>query len=93
MRLKQQLLDVSAAFCAATGLSEARVSTKVFQHGRRLKGLRDEGKGMISDNIEDGLQWFSDHWPEGASWPREVPRPAPAPSDGDPRSPEGAPAP
>lgn len=91
MRLKQQLLDVSAAYCVATGLSEARVSTRVFRHGGRLKGLRN-GRGMLSDNVEDALQWFSDQWPEGAQWPCDVPRPAPAPSDGDP-SPEGAPAP
>jgi len=90
MRLKQQLLDVSAAYCVATGLSEARVSTCVFRHGGRLKGLR-QGKGMISDNVEDALQWFSDRWPEGAAWPCDVPRPAPAPSGIDP-SPDGAPA-
>jgi len=24
-------------------------------------------------------QWFSDHWPEGAEWPSDIPRPAPNP--------------
>ncbi|WP_133122977.1 hypothetical protein [Methylobacterium frigidaeris] len=54
------------------------MSTLVYGSGDRLRRLR-EGKDMLSANIEDGLQWFSDRWPEGAVWPSEVPRPAPRP--------------
>lgn len=91
MRLKQQLLRVADVYCCLLGLTEARAGSMVFGSHRAFKRLR-AGKDMLSGNVEDGLQWFSDQWPEGAEWPCDVPRPAPAPSDGDP-SPEGAPAP
>ena len=25
------------------------------------------------------VQWLSDHWPEGAEWPPDIPRPVPTP--------------
>ncbi len=28
-------------------------------------------------------QWLSDHWPEGAEWPADIPRPAPSPERKD----------
>jgi len=78
MRLKEQLLVGAAAYCAATGLSEARLSMKLFGSGKRLRQLR-EGADTASRRVEDTLQWLSNHWPEGAVWPEGVTRPAPAP--------------
>ena len=78
MRLKQQLLAVSAAYCGAVNRSESRISTLVFGNGNRLRSLR-EGADMRSGNVEDALQWFSDRWPEGVAWPCGVPRPVPTP--------------
>lgn len=74
MTLLEQLLAVTDAFCAATGLSEARVSTRVFSGGRRIQQIRDGGDvGTMS--FERAMRWFSENWPEGAEWPAGVPRP------------------
>lgn len=78
MRLKQQFLVVAAAYVAADGRSESRISTLMFGNGQRLRSLR-QGSGMLSDNLEDALQWLSDRWPEGLAWPVEVSRPTPTP--------------
>lgn len=79
MGLKQHLLDVSAAYSGAVGLSESRVSTLVFRAGHRIPNLR-KGSDAKSGTLEAGLQWFSDNWPEGVPWPCDVLRPAPTPS-------------
>ncbi|GEP11796.1 hypothetical protein [Methylobacterium gnaphalii] len=81
MRLKQQVILVSEVYCRAVGRSENRVSTVVFGAGHRIKGLR-QGKRMSSDGLEDGLAWFSSHWPPEVEWPSQVTRPATAPPDG-----------
>lgn len=72
------LLAVSSAYCEATGLSEARVSTIVLKAGHRLPDIRDGKCGIGALTLERAIQWFSDNWPEGAEWPNGVERPAPA---------------
>lgn len=74
MRLAQQLLTAAAAYADAIGRSEATVSRRLFGNGTALKRLRD-GKGMISDRIEDALQTLSDLWPDDTPWPEGVGRP------------------
>lgn len=74
MRLAQQLLTAAAAYADAIGRSEATVSRRLFGNGTALKRLR-EGKGMISDRIEDALQALSDLWPAETPWPAAVERP------------------
>lgn len=69
-----QLFAVSDTYCAATKRSESRVSTMIFNHGNRMKNLR-EGKDMGVRILEGAFQWFSDHWPSDAVWPSSVPRP------------------
>jgi hypothetical protein len=68
------MFAVAAAFGEARQIGEARISTIVFNDGRRLKRVR-EGADIGARSIERALQWFSDHWPEGAEWPSDVPRP------------------
>lgn len=74
MRLKDQLLAVSATYSAAIGRSEARVSTIVFGAGNAISRLRD-GADMGTERVHNGIQWFADHWPEEADWPQGVLRP------------------
>lgn len=75
MRLKNQLLTVTAAYATAIERSEARVSTIVFGAGNAIARLRN-GKDMGTERAHDAIQWFSDHWPAGSAWPGSVPRPA-----------------
>lgn len=77
MRLRDQLLTVSEAYCRAVSRSEARISTLVYGAGNAICRLRN-GADMGSERLHNGIQWFSDHWPTDAAWPVEVPRPEPA---------------
>lgn len=71
------ILTCASAFAEARGVSEARVSTLVFNHGARIKLLR-EGADLRMRSADAAMQWFSDHWPEGVDWPAGVPRPDPS---------------
>lgn len=72
------LLFVAAAYRHATHLSEATVSTRLFNDGKRLAKLRG-GEGDIGvKRLRAAFEWFSANWPENAAWPEGVTRPAPA---------------
>ncbi|CAN7380656.1 hypothetical protein LJR220_003382 [Bradyrhizobium sp. LjRoot220] len=79
MKLTQQLILVADAYCRATELSPSRVSTLIFNDGKRLDAIR-EGGDLYTGRLEHALAWFSERWPAEAegqsSWPVEVPRPA-----------------
>ena len=75
------LFSCSAAFGQARGVSEARVSTLVFNDGKRLHRIRS-GSDVGARQIDRAIQWFSDNWPAGTEWPADVPRPAPT-ADGE----------
>lgn len=77
MHLTDQLLTVARAYCAARELSMARVSTLIFNDGKKLD-LLEQGKDLATKNHERAMQWFSDRWPDGAEWPLEIARPTPA---------------
>lgn len=70
------LLTLVEQYCAATGLSEARVATLVRNYGGFFKRVRDGG-AFTNRTYERVLQWFSDNWPAGEAWPEAVARPAP----------------
>lgn len=72
--LRSQLLTVADAYCAARGLSRARVSTIVFNAGLALDRIA-AGKDLTTGNWERALAWFHENWPEGAEWPRGTSRP------------------
>ncbi len=74
MDYRQRLLAVARGYCNATGLSLARVATKVHNHGAFFKRL-EGGAGCTVDTYEKCLQWFSDNWPAGTKWPAGVMRP------------------
>jgi hypothetical protein len=70
-----QILAIADAFASAKGLSESRISTLVFNDGKRLKDLRENDRDLGTKVFARAMQWFSDHWPEGAEWPEGVARP------------------
>lgn len=76
MKFTEQLIRVADAYCKAKDVSLSRVSTLIFNDGKRLGAIRD-GADLYTGRFEQALQWFSDHWPEGdETWPVGVPRPA-----------------
>lgn len=80
MNTIQSLLMVVDAFREARQVSDARVSTLVFNDGGKIKQLR-EGRDIGVLTSLRAFQWFSENWPDNASWPNGVQRPqAHAPS-------------
>ena len=65
---------LASSYCESTGLSLARVSTLIFNHGSRLKNISD-GAGLTVASAEKATSWFSDHWPDDLPWPSDIPRP------------------
>ena len=47
----------------------------MFNDGKRI-GLLRKGGDIGSRSLVIAFQWLSDHWPAGAVWPDDVPRPA-----------------
>jgi hypothetical protein len=73
--LLDRLSSVAAVFCAARGLSTARVSTLVFNEGGKLGEIIAGRVDLTTRRYERAMAWFSDNWPEGAVWPEGVARP------------------
>lgn len=74
MSLTESLIAVSDAYCAAIGLSRARVSTLIFGSGSRLDGVA-AGRDLNTRSYEKAMRWFAAHWPAGVAWPAGVERP------------------
>jgi hypothetical protein len=72
--LKRILLDVSSEFVRATGRKPSGVWASAVKDGRFMDRL-DSGQTFTVKTFDRALQWFSDHWPDNAKWPRYVPRP------------------
>lgn len=72
--MTQQILAVAAAYCEATGLSTSRVSTIVFNDGKKL-ALIENGADLSTGKFESAMGWFSSNWPEEAVWPAGIVRP------------------
>ena len=75
MRMTDQLIKVAEAFSEARSLSLARVSVLVFNDGKKLKAMAEQGVDLSTGKFEFAMQWFSSNWPEGAEWPPSVDRP------------------
>ena len=77
------LLTLSDAYCKASGLAEATLSTRLLGAGSRLRKLSDGKSDIGVRRLAKALAWLSSHWPDGALWPAEIERPPP---EGPPRS-------
>jgi hypothetical protein len=74
MTLKEQLLKVAATYARARELSLARVSTLVFNEGKKIKRI-EAGGDIGTERFESAMQWFAENWPDKAPWPAGVVRP------------------
>ena len=75
MTHREVLLTLFECYCQRAKLSQARVSTLVFNHGGRIARIR-AGRDFTVGSYERALRWFSDQWPEELSWPEGIPRPS-----------------
>lgn len=67
------LLLLAHCYCRYRNISEARLSTLVFNHGARLRNLK-RGSDMTVRSFNSALEWFITNWPTDLEWPDDVPR-------------------
>lgn len=89
MMTADHLLTVVDAYREARGVSDARVSTLLFNDGKRITAVR-AGGDIGSRHLASSFRWLSDHWPDPAPWPSNVPRPPKSSAPIDESSSEGA---
>lgn len=74
MNMRAQLLFLAERYSVATNRSWSRVSTVVFNDGKKLR-LIAGGGDLTTRSWENAVAWFSANWPEDCEWPSAVPRP------------------
>lgn len=75
--LVQALMKVAYRFSAATGKQLSTIGRAACDNARFFDALLTGGKSCTLRIYSDLMQYFSDHWPEGAEWPEEARRPPP----------------
>ncbi|MFA7308338.1 MAG: hypothetical protein WC026_16895 [Hyphomicrobium sp.] len=68
------LLSVARAYGAAERIDLSTVSWRALGDTKKLPAIV-AGKDIQVRRFERAMQWFSDHWPDGADWPETVARP------------------
>ena len=86
-----QIVRLIDGYAAAVGRAPTTVSLAVASSGGLYGRLRD-GHDITSRRATRIARWLSDHWPAGAEWPADIPRPMPRPA-GAAASQPAAPAP
>lgn len=76
LTLREQLVAVAKEYAWAGDLSLARVSNIVMGAGHVLPRLERGESDITTATFERALAWFSNNWPEHASWPLGIRRPA-----------------
>ena len=76
MDYRHNLIVLAERMGAARGISEARVANLAGCDGNFFSRLR-KGRSCRVDTMLRLAQYFSDNWPENASWPDGVERIAP----------------
>lgn len=72
----EQLLSLARRYAWLEGVPLSTVSSRAFDDGKKLAAI-EAGADIQVRRLEGAMQWFSDNWPD-ASWPDDVPRPAPS---------------
>lgn len=69
------ILLLADEWLRATGLRETILSHRLFEESKKLTLLRAGGDLTLA-RYRVAVLWFSENWPENATWPRDVARPA-----------------
>lgn len=71
-----QLLRLCDEYRRATGVEVKTASWRIFGDSKKLQALMD-GQDIQVSRFERAIRWLGANWPEGATWPTDVPRPLP----------------
>lgn len=68
------LLALADEYQRICPMADATLSTLLFNDGKKLTALKAD-KDLHTKRFNISVQWFSDHWPDGAVWPEGIARP------------------
>lgn len=74
MDYRQKLTRLAELYGAARNLSEASIANQIRCNGGFFARLRAGGSCRV-DTMHRVIQFFSDNWPSGLSWPDGIERP------------------
>ena len=74
MTLREQIAFVADLYCTHSGRSRARLSTLLFNDGKKLD-LIASGRDLNTATFEAAMLWLSSNWPADIDWPECVARP------------------
>ena len=74
--LRLRLSATSAAFSEAKDISRAQLGRLILNDNTFFRRVLEERQGFTVRIYDRVIGWMSDHWPEGAEWPADVPRPS-----------------
>jgi hypothetical protein len=73
--LRQNLLQCAEAYAKARGIGLPTLARMSAGDWRFFDRLRDDEKTFTARKYDEVIEWFSDNWPEGITWPKQVDRP------------------
>ena len=73
--LKEILAKIAAEFARATGRKLGGIWAEAAKDGRFMDRI-ESGQTFTVKTYDRAVQWFSDNWPENATWPADVKRPS-----------------
>lgn len=76
MNDRTRLTRLIEAAAEAMGWTVTTVSWRTSGSGATYDRLC-RGHDITTRRAARIVQWLSDHWPDGAEWPADIPRPAP----------------
>lgn len=68
------LLALANEFQRVSPVEDKTLSFWVFNDSKKLTGLRGTSD-ITTGRFNGAVQWFSDHWPDAAVWPKGIVRP------------------
>lgn len=74
MNAIDSLLMLARRYAEAEKLDLSTVSWRALGDTKKLAAL-ESGRDIQVKRCDAAVQWFSDHWPAGTEWPRQIHRP------------------
>lgn len=73
--LRSHLVRLTDRYVQSGQLQVTTLSQRAAGDWRFLARIAEGGRFTVR-KYDEVIAWFSDHWPEGAEWPSDVPRPS-----------------
>ena len=73
--LRSNLMACASAFVAVRGLSLTTLGRLAAGDWRFFDRVAEGSTTFTARKYDEVMVWFDEHWPDGAEWPADVPRP------------------